>query len=32
MSTLSIRVPDTLKEKATRLARKNEMSFNLMLS
>jgi len=32
MSTLSIRVPDTLKKKASRLARKNEMSFNAFVN
>ncbi len=32
MSTLSIRVPDSLKEKASHLARKNEMSFNAFVN
>ncbi len=32
MSTLSIRVPDDLKEKAARLARKNKMSFNAFVN
>ncbi|MBN2425162.1 MAG: toxin-antitoxin system HicB family antitoxin [Calditrichaceae bacterium] len=32
MSTLSIRVPDALKKKASRLARKNEMSFNAFVN
>jgi hypothetical protein len=32
MSTLSIRVPDTLKKKASHLARKNKMSFNAFIN
>ncbi len=32
MSTLSIRVPDALKKKASRLARKNKMSFNAFIN
>lgn len=32
MSTLSIRVPDSLKRKASRLARKNDMSFNAFVN
>jgi hypothetical protein len=32
MSTLSIRVPDALKKKASRLARKNKMSFNAFVN
>lgn len=32
MSTLSIRVPEDLKRKASRLAHKNEMSFNAFVN
>ena len=32
MSTLSIRVPDSLKKKASLLARKNQMSFNAFVN
>ena len=32
MSTLSIRVPEDLKKKASRLARKNDMSFNVLVN
>lgn len=32
MSTLSIRVPDALKKKASHLAKKNNMSFNAFIN